>query len=1148
MFFFIYWLLHLALSSHIDLTRIPSSNPPPKARLYQAMDYDSSTNSLLVFGGSSTAANKYNDVWQFNLDTSLWSHLEETSSSAPDERIYSASFTDENSGIFYVFGGSSDYGPQNDLWGFTISTMKWKEITTTGDIPTPRGAMGCTKYTDSYGNLNFVIFGGKGLNGLLASMASLNVTTMAWTKLPKNGDYPFAMYSPQIKYYDGYIYLAGGDDYINGIYNTNFYRYDLASKKWENITDESATYTTRALGGSFIYNNSFYLTFGWSDVAQVDVSEVYKVDLTDPNFAWSVAEIVGTSDDPANIPRDSYGFAVNGNTFYICGGYYSGGNLNDVVKFDLTKTPIIYTSLAYINLSPSARAYHTMETIEGYIYIFGGAYKDTKLNDLWKFDPETETWESLSPNGVIPSARSHHASGSQGNVMFIFGGIDSSGQYLDDLYQFDVSSSTWKLISPSSDTLPSARYAACAVYSIPVLYIYGGQTSTYISNELWTYDSGSNTFTLISSDAPYKLFFPRCAMDTSATTLYIMGGKGDGDMPASNIFSYSVNTAEWKTLKIPADWFRNMGEGIVVYVRDYIIFIAGEQWGTDIKDYAYAIDMTNNYTYIDYPSTPVHIFAAAFTYYKTDIYIHGGGLATGIFMRNSVPVDTFYKVKLTQFCDSSSCPAICSPGTKKVSSGCSACPVGTYNSEFGQSSCDECPEGTYNPSSSCNNRRECFPCREGEYNDLTGQSLCKKCPFYYYCPTGSSSPSESSTEISSSSSQPKTYSTGTNEVSTLTDNYLIACLALFGIMTIFVLSSRPTRNWLKRIDMFEENHNVGDDIVLRKFKNRFGGYFTIGYLIGASWFIMANISSFVLDNVTESKALLPLVAVEDQATNFYGDIVLIASFIRYGGKCVADGACLSTIKVTTTNIESNGYTVKCVMDDNNDCVITFNCLDCEILTGAQVNFALSESLSFSSAIIVNVTSTSSIPGGISSEEIGLSSSTNKVLRGYDPTVFYFSMVPSLFQSSVSDWKNNLTGYHVEITQNPTRGSEYYAYELPFSSNQNLQVQLIKSTNCLNTIRSANQTWLILLSALLGAVFGWKGTVEGIMSSAEEKLSDVNEKISQKIEFSSRIRKIKHLLHVFDSRKTKKFEPIYNSLEFDELALGSKTLDKVSPRE
>ncbi|CAG9320029.1 unnamed protein product [Blepharisma stoltei] len=1144
MFKLIYWLLASVLGSYIDLTRIPITNPPPEARLYQAMDYDPNTNSLITFGGATTPANKFNDIWQYSFNTSLWSHLEETSSVAPDARMSPAVFIDEASGIFYMFGGSSDSGPQNDLWAFTISTMKWSAVKTTGS-PDPRSSMGYTKYLDSSGILYFAVYAGKGLAGILNTLEILNTSTMKWTLMPNNGDSPIALFSPNIQYYDGYIYIAGGDDYINSIYNTNFYRYDIANKKWEDITNPSGTYICRNLGSSFIYNGDFYLMYGWSDELQGDISEISKVSLTDPDFKWSTVSVV-KNDDPAIIPRDSYGFASDGSAFYIFGGYCSDGNLNDVVKFDVAQDSISYASLALINVSPSARSYHTMEAIEGFLYIFGGVYKETRLNDLWKFDPETEIWESISSKGVVPPARSHHASGAQGNVMFIFGGIDISGQYLDDLYQFDVTSNTWKLISPSTTNIPSARYGACAVYSIPILYIYGGYTFSSISNELWSYDSGSNTYSLLSSEAPYNLFFPRCAVDTDGTSLIVMGGKTDGDMPVSNIFSYSISKNTWKTLKVPEDWFRNMGEGVVVYIRDFIIFLAGEQWGTDIKDYVYAIDIANNYTYIDYPPTPVHIFSAAYAYYKTDIYIHGGGLATGIFMRNSVPVSTFYKVKVAQFCNQTSCPAICSPGSYISNGGCAACPVGSYNYEFGQSTCTECPEGTYNPSIGCNNRRECFPCPEGEYNNLIGQSLCKKCPIHYFCPTGSSEPSESSAVILSTSTQPKTYESDSSEVDTINNNYLYSCLALFGLITTLVIWSKDFRNKLRGFDEFDEKHNIGQDIVLRKSKNRFGGYFTIGYIIGASWFIFANISNFVWNNVSETKALLPLVAVEDQVISFLGDVTLVSSFIRYGGKCASDedGACLSEVKVSTTNIKSKGNSVTCVMDKSNNCIITFTCDDCEILTGAEVNFALAESLSFASAILVNVTSSSSIPGAISNEEIGLSSSTNKVLRGYDPSVFYFSMVPSLFRSEVSNWPSNLTGYHVEITENPTRGSEYYTYELPFSSNLNLRVVLNKSTNCLSTVRSANQTWLVLLSALLGAVFGWKDTVQGIMSAIEKKLVYAKEKIGKKLEFAKRALKTKHLADIFDLRRSKKLEPAFNLDELDKSAVHGKTYDKI----
>lgn len=215
--------------------------------------------------------------------------------------------------------------------------------------------------------------------------------------------------------------------------------------------------------------------------------------------------------------------------------------------------------------------------------------------------------------------------------------------------------------------------------------------------------------------------------------------------------------------------------------------------------------------------------------------------------------------------------------------------------------------------------------------------------------------------------------------------------------------------------------------------------------------------SYFLNNVLESKALLPLVAVENDVSVFDADLLIIVTFVRYGGICEQNGYCKDEIKVNPVNISPSLNTKTCEMDDMNNCIVTYHCQSCEINTGAEVEFVLTEDLSYCSSITVNITTSSSIPNEISSKLMTVTSSTSKVLRGYSPTKFYFSLIPSLFKSSIATWPSQLTGYHVDVEQSPIIGSEFFTYELPFSSNLNLGVVLNKSSNCLYTIRSANTT-------------------------------------------------------------------------------------------
>lgn len=53
-------------------------------------------------------------------------------------RYNGGSFTDNDSQLFYIFGGMAASGPLNDLWKFDLKYLRWNKLSMTGEIPSPR--------------------------------------------------------------------------------------------------------------------------------------------------------------------------------------------------------------------------------------------------------------------------------------------------------------------------------------------------------------------------------------------------------------------------------------------------------------------------------------------------------------------------------------------------------------------------------------------------------------------------------------------------------------------------------------------------------------------------------------------------------------------------------------------------------------------------------------------------------------------------------------------------------------------------------------------------------------------------------------------------------------------------------------------------
>ena len=80
-----------------------------------------------------------------------------------------------------------------------------------------------------------------------------------------------------LNYYDGYIYLWGGDILEKA---EILYRYDLEQLQWEKIEVEGVTPTHRSFFNSVVYKDSLFIFPGWKEDDQIDTDEYWKFDFT----------------------------------------------------------------------------------------------------------------------------------------------------------------------------------------------------------------------------------------------------------------------------------------------------------------------------------------------------------------------------------------------------------------------------------------------------------------------------------------------------------------------------------------------------------------------------------------------------------------------------------------------------------------------------------------------------------------------------------------------------------------------------------------------------------------------------------------------------------------------------------------------------
>jgi hypothetical protein len=658
--------------------------------------------------------------------------------------------------------------------------------------------------------------------------------------------------------------------------------------------------------------------------------------------------------------------------------------------------------------------------------MFGGEGIDAKLGDLWAFDTQEEVWAPKMMSGDSPAPRSGYSVCAVGDLMYLYGGEGDLYLY-QDFYVFDASKSTWRVITDV--VWPPARKHASLVCDYPLFYLLGGITINGYVSEVWKIDMLALTVELLSEDpglGPKPFAFSNCfgEYEEDSYMIYISYGESFGHWPLDSTYKYDVALDQWEVVASP----REMSRAAVVKLNDRLILAGGENWGLYSFDTVYELNLeSDEETYLGQLTHKP--YSAAFTYYGSTLYIHGGGGdSLGSKFRFFVPIPHFIKIQMNENCSDCSWP--CSQGTFLNAVGlCEPCAEGTYNSELGAVQCTECPKGTASRQLGNSSKSQCRTCPQGSFTADDGSSLCLDCPKGYECEVGSSKPSMQGVQDSRiESQQPDIFSVDTSQLKPISSNTQLGVIVLcVSAVVLYMTKHSRVIPAYQTIDIFAKAHNhfVGEAMFIRK--TALGGLFSVLFMLLAAMFLSASFATFILDNIVETKALVPLVALEKSYPEFTSNLNITAEFGNFHGPCADDQfQCSSNIIASTENII--GEPELSCYEFNKRCSVTFTCNNCQVSAGAKTSYLVQSVESFSSSITVNVTCSSSIPNEISSIEQFIKANTDYVFRGQTATKIYFEMTPSvrtkqIFTSEDSAWPASATGYHVAAVKSPDRGTE-----------------------------------------------------------------------------------------------------------------------------
>jgi hypothetical protein len=106
------------------------------------------------------------------------------------------------------------------------------------------------------------------------------------------------------------------------------------------------------------------------------------------------------------------------------------------------------------------------------------------MNDFFQFKIETRTWHQIKSSGQVPSPRYFHASVAYGGSLYLFGGY-SGQERLNDLYEYRFDIQTWFLVQ--TEWTPSGRSSLVAEVYKNSLFIFGGYNGAIVLNDFYEF-------------------------------------------------------------------------------------------------------------------------------------------------------------------------------------------------------------------------------------------------------------------------------------------------------------------------------------------------------------------------------------------------------------------------------------------------------------------------------------------------------------------------------------------------------------------------------------------------------------------------------------------------------------------------------------
>ena len=212
----------------------------------------------------------------------------------------------------------------------------------------------------------------------------------------------------------------------------------------------------------------------------------------------------------------------------------------------------------------------------------------TATIDFYELDIPTLAWKKI-PDMPHSTERQYACAFPGKNCFYIFGG-DGIGGALNNLYKYDIASSSW--IQMNSKPGNGLRGASCMAFGDSIIFV-GGSSNTSINNEVWLYVLSSNTWTK-RNNFSYGGRWRACASVLNNKG-YFMFGLDSNNIYRKEIFKYNLVADTWMPMSDFPSTIGRTYSSLVTASQQLVLFGGTDSLKNYFNDTWYYNDVTNKW-------------------------------------------------------------------------------------------------------------------------------------------------------------------------------------------------------------------------------------------------------------------------------------------------------------------------------------------------------------------------------------------------------------------------------------------------------------------------------------------------------------------------------------------------------------------------